>query len=365
MFRLRSGFPRPAAPGLGLAVAVLLSLSGFSQVGASRYELPGKEVSVHNLIGEVRIVSGTGSNVAVDVTLSGPDARELRVETGPIDGREALRVVYPGDEFVYEPMGRGSSTQLSVRDDGTFGGGFGDGKLFGSRKIRIHGRGDGLEARADLVISVPKGHTLWVNLAVGEMSATDVNGNLRLDTAAAPVSAEGIRGSLVIEVGSGTVDLSRVDGSVDVDTGSGDVRLRDIRSDHFSVDTGSGEVTGVGITARDIDVDTGSGEIDLASLLAPVINLDTGSGSVSVEITGDVESLRIDTGSGEVNIVVPANLGAELQVETGSGGIDIEVPHESYRHRSSSFHGRIGDGEGQIAVETGSGGVRVLGARRR
>jgi lia operon protein LiaG len=363
MFRLRMSFRSPAVPVSGLAFAVLFSLSGFSPAAAARYELTGNEVSVHNLIGEVRIVAGSGSSVEVDVTLSGPDAGELRVETGAIDGRQTLRVVYPGDDFVYEPMGRGSSTQLRVRDDGTFGNGHDRDK--GTRRVRIHGRGNGLEAHADLVISVPGGRNLNVNLAVGRMSASDVGANLRLDTASAPVSADGIRGALSIDVGSGNVDVSRVDGSLDVDTGSGAVRLRDIRSDRFSVDTGSGEVTGVGITAKDVDIDTGSGEINLASMNAPVVNLDTGSGSVHVELTGDVENLSIDTGSGGVDISVPENAGAELRIETGSGGIDIDVPHESYRTRRSSFHGKIGDGEGQIVVETGSGGVRVLGARRR
>lgn len=363
MFRLRMSFQGPAAPVAGLACALLLSLAGFSTAAAARYELTGSDVSVYNLIGEVSIVAGTGSSVAVEVTLSGPDAGELKVETGSIDGRQTLRVVYPGDEFVYEPMGRGSSTQLWVNDDGTFG--HGHDRERGSRRIRIHGRGNGLEARADIVISVPGGRSLNVNLAVGEMSATDVGANLSLDTGSAPVSADGIRGSLSIDVGSGNVDVSRVDGPLDVDTGSGGVRLRDIRSDHLSVDTGSGEVSGTGITAKDVDVDTGSGEIELVSMSAPVVNLDTGSGSVYVELTGDVESLSIDTGSGGVDISVPENAGAELRIETGSGGIDIDVPHESYRSRRSSFHGKIGDGEGQIVVETGSGGVRVLGARRR
>jgi hypothetical protein len=59
----------------------------------------------------------------------------------------------------------------------------------------------------------------------------------------------------------------------------------------------------------------------------------------------------------------PASLGAELGVETGSGGIDIGVPVQVTKWERSSVRGRIGDGQGRIHIEAGSGRVRLVKAQ--
>src|SRR4029079_3231095 len=86
---------------------------------------------------------------------------KLQVETGPISGRETLRVIYPSDRIVYPVLGRHSQSQLSESDDGTFNGH--DGR--GARDVRISGDGSGLEASADLRVLVPAGHRGAVKLA--------------------------------------------------------------------------------------------------------------------------------------------------------------------------------------------------------
>jgi hypothetical protein len=82
---------------------------------------------------------------------------------------------------------------------------------------------------------------------------------------------------------------------------------------------------------------------------------------VEVELLDDVEDLMIDTGSGGVTVRVPANLGAEVEVDTGSGGIDVDVPLEVREVRRNYMRGILGDGQGTIVIDTGSGGVRLIG----
>jgi hypothetical protein len=343
------------------AGAVLLGALGGHWIAAAqtenRYTLGGQEVAVYNLIGQATVLPGKGPEVEVAVTIGGPDGSELKVETGEVGGRQTLRVIYPGTKFLYKELGRGSSTQFRVKDDGTFGDG-----LSGGRSVKISGSGSGLEAHADLTIYVPAGKTLRVHQAVGEVSASDVEGGLWIDTAAASVSAEGIRGSLGIDVGSGSVDVQGADGDVSVDTGSGNIDAGEIRATRVVLETGSGRVTGDGITTTHLAVSTGSGSIDLNGIRSEEVKMDTGSGSVSIVLDSDVESLAIDTGSGGVRVGVPSMLGAEVRVETGSGEIEIDVPHEAAKHHENFFSGRIGDGRGEIKIDTGSGGVEIVGA---
>jgi hypothetical protein len=48
-----------------------------------------------------------------------------------------------------------------------------------------------------------------------------------------------------------------------------------------------------------------------------------------------------------------------VDIETGSGGIETDLPLEVTRWGNDRVSGRIGDGQGQIDIETGSGRVRI------
>ncbi|NIM50895.1 MAG: DUF4097 family beta strand repeat protein [Gemmatimonadales bacterium] len=347
--------------GVTWAVAATWVLAGTSLPAqqTQRYEVAGTNVAVYNLVGEVSIEPGRGSAVLVEVTLRGPDADELRVEQGPIGRRETLRIVYPADRIHY-PERHWGSTTLRVREDGTFG--HDERGRRSGRRVRISGRDNGLEAAADLRILVPSGQRFDLYLAVGEVSVSNVDGNLQLDTHSAPVTASGTRGSLIVDVGSGWVDVSDAEGDVDIDTGSGTVEVTNVRGDELRIDTGSGEATASRVDVSSLFIDTGSGSIDVSMAAADAVRLDTGSGSVTLELTSDARDIEIDTGSGSVTVFVPESFGARVEIETGSGGIDLDMPLQVSRWGRSFVSGTIGDGGGRLLIDTGSGGVRI---RRR
>jgi hypothetical protein len=334
-----------------VALAVALAASGLA--GQESFELGGTDVSIYNLAGQVEVVGGSGSDVVVEVMRGGSDARQLSVEVDRIDGREALRVIYPSDRVVYETRGWSGNTQLRVGDDGTFGG-------RGGERVEVSGSGRGLEAHADLRITIPPGKDVRVYLAVGEIQATDVVSDLRLDTHSGGVEARSIRGDLIVDTGSGSVVVEDITGAVSVDTGSGGVELRRVDGGTVSVDTGSGGVRGSDITAGSVSVDTGSGSVELNAVGSADVFVDTGSGSVEVELLQDIDRLEVDTGSGSVTVRMPADVGATVEVETGSGGIDVDLPIQIRSVRRDYLRGELGDGQGTIVIDTGSGGIELL-----
>jgi len=343
-----------------LRTAALLSLAWAGAAGAQeRYALRDERVAVYNLVGEMRVEAGSGREVVVEVTRGGSDARELRVERGRVGDAEAVRVIYPEGRIVYPAMGRGSQTQLTVRRDGTFGGG---GWSVGGDRVTIAGSGRGTEAWADVRVRVPAGQTLAVHQAVGRVFVTNVNGTLRVHGASASVRVEGTRGDLGVDVGSGSVEVTGASGILNLDTGSGGVRLNGVRGSRLIVDTGSGGVTATDVAFEDVRVDVGSGAVRLHGVRARDLVVDTGSGSVNVALAADARNVKIDTGSGGVTMVVPDGYGADVEIDTGSGGIDVDVPMTARTLRRSRLTGRIGDGDGRLTINTGSGGVRI---RRR
>ncbi|HYW07671.1 MAG TPA: DUF4097 family beta strand repeat-containing protein [Longimicrobium sp.] len=347
--------PRIAVPLLLLAGLACAGSAHAQQV--ERFELRDSRVALYNVAGEVRLEAGTGSSVVVEVTRGGGDARQLRIERGDVGGKESLRVVYPDERIIYPRMGRGSNTQFSVRRDGTFGGRIG----LTTRRVRVAGSGSGAEAWADLRVRVPAGQSLEVHQGVGRVFVTNVDGTLQLNGASASVKTEGTRGSLAVDVGSGGVEVDGASGNVNIDTGSGGVRVNAVRGDNLHVDTGSGGVTGNDVQVRSLLVNVGSGGVRIAGVRARDVEVDTGSGSVDLGLLADADRVKIDTGSGGVTLSVPDDFGAELVIDTGSGGITVDVPVSDRTSRRSRFTGRVGDGNGRVSIDTGSGGVRLKG----
>jgi hypothetical protein len=355
-----------ALPTLALAL-LTLAPSALAAQQAERYTLEGDEIAIYNLAGALTVEAGTGS-VAVELTRGGADAARLTVERGELRGWETLRVIYPSQNLAYAGLESGSSTTLKVREDGTFGDGDGDDDHDEDddwdrprgRTVRItRDRGD-LRAYADMKVRVPAGHRVAFHLAVGQVSVANVNGEILVDSHSAPVTATGVKGILAVDVGSGDVRVTGGEGTLSVDTGSGSVELSGFRGDELSIDTGSGQVSGSQLSAKSIHVDTGSGDIELTAVTCPELALETGSGSISTDLRGPVRDLALETGSGDISVRAPANLAGDVEIETASGEIETDFPIQVTRHARDHVVGRIGDGVGRVAIETGSGDVRLL-----
>jgi hypothetical protein len=354
--------PRSLIPLLAVLLPTVLAAQT-----PERYQLADDYVAIYNLVGTVRIEPGTDA-VAVQVTRAGAEAGSLKIAQGEIDGRSTLRVLYPGDRIRWRGEHDGdSSTQLRVRDDGTFGDpdddhGRGRHDRHGwneGRRVTISS-GAGIDARADLLIQIPRGRRVSVYLAVGSVTVGNIDGKLEVDAHAAPVTATGVKGELSVDVGSGTVRVSQIEGDLSVDTGSGSVDVSRYHGASLSIDTGSGDVTGTELAGDEISIETGSGEIKLSAVTAPRVSLETGSGGITADLRQDIASLEAETGSGDVAIRAPANLGAAVEIETSSGEIETDFPLQITRHGRDHMVGTIGDGKGTIAIETGSGGIRLL-----
>jgi lia operon protein LiaG len=346
---------------LPLAFCVVFATSGAAQT--TRYVLKGDSVAVYNLVGELRVEPGSGSDVAVQVTRGGADAARLDVQSGPLRGRETLRIIYPEDVISLPDWGRGWNTTLRVRDDGTFGDG-GSWRRDG-REVRITGRGRGLEAYADLRVSVPAGKRVALHLGVGKAFLSNVDGVLVVDVASADVSAERTRGTLKIDTGSGNVDVRDASGDVSLESGSGDVTATGLHGStkRVRLATGSGNITVTGAEGAELHVETGSGDITVTGAKADELSFETGSGNVDVALTATFSALSIQTGSGDVTLRVPPTIGAEVELDTGSGEFDLGgLTIQVRRLQEDHITGTIGDGRGRLSIETGSGNVRLVKA---
>jgi hypothetical protein len=358
-----------------LAGACLLLLAAAGPAAAKQgrgiapghHVLEGNDVAVYNIAGELRVVQGTGRSVEVEITPGGKDGGRLTVEETIEKGIPTLRVIYPEDKIVYREYGFGPPNGMSSHS--YFG--------YGGRRIHVSGRGPGLEAHADIRVSVPRGNKVRLHVSVGRASITDVGGEISFEGASSSVRAERVAGNLAVDVGSGDIQISRSQAQISADTGSGDVRisetdgnlsvdsgsgsidLKRVGAESIALDAGSGSITGSDIRVTSMTADCGSGEIDLDRTSAGKLSLDAGSGSIHLRLTKNVDQLAIEAGSGSVKLEAPESLSARFRIECPKRNLHIDFPFVISHMDDDLAVGTIGKGGGSISIEAGSGSVHL------
>jgi lia operon protein LiaG len=346
---------------LTLGTAGALAIPTGASHAQDRRTLSGTAVAIYDIVGHVELVAGTGREVTVEVTRGGRDAGRLTVEVGELRGRNTLRVLFPDDDIVYPALGRNSSSSFDLDRDGTWGerdGGRWSGSR--SRRVRVRGSGRGTEAWADLRVTVPSGKQLSMHLGVGELTASNVDGELRLESGSGRITASRLKGNITIATGSGGIEARDISGDdLRLSTGSGGIVANGLTARRCKLETGSGGVTANGSKCDDLVMESGSGTIHGEDVTAEAVSIETGSGGVVMGLRNSPHRVKIETGSGGVTLGLPAKLDAQLDIETGSGGIDSDFPVQVNRMERNRLRGAVGTGSGSIRIETGSGGVRL------
>lgn len=354
--RLVSCLPRSLSCA-ALASIGLVTAAAAAGAQTERHTISGGRTAIYNLAGKVRVQAGSGSQVVVDLTRGGHDAGKLRVETGNVRGENALRVIYPDDRVVYPELRYHSSSDVRVDDDGTFD----HGDWRGGRHVTIRDGGSGLEAYADLTVSVPRGQRIDLHLAVGEATVSNVDGDLKVSVGSGRATSEHTRGRLSIETGSGSAEVTDAQGDVTLDTGSGGLTINGVHGDNLSMNTGSGGVRGGDVDVKTLKVDVGSGGVRLDRIKTATAKIEAGSGSVDVAFTATVSSFDGEAGSGGMTIRLPASQTGTVDLDAGSGGIRSDFEVSTSRFQRDHVRGQIGNGgNARIRIETGSGGIRLL-----
>ena len=344
---------------LRTSVTLFAFIATASTANAQRFELTGSQVAIYNLAGSIRLESGTGRSVVVEVERAGRDAQRLSVRTDAINGVPTLRVIYPGDEIVAPDMEGRSQTTITVNEDGTFG------RSRGGRRVRItSGRDrDGLHAEARIIVRVPAGVTVDANLAIGDMTATGVASDLDLNTSAGNISSERQRGKLNASTASGDITVATAQGDLFLETASGTVEVNGATSQRIKADAASGGIRLTDVTSQNIDVESASGSVRVVRARAPNIKASTASGSVRVDVDGEVRDVEISTASGSAEATLPADFSGEVELETASGNVDVDFALNVVRQRRNHVRGTVGQGgSARVSISAASGDVSL---RRR
>lgn len=238
----------------------------------------------------------------------------------------------------------------------------------GAEKLEVEGDATSL----DITVKYPNtrgGWNFWGRSDSGaeptELEVTiPQRASLEVESVAADVDVQQMAGKrLSVSSVSGNVQVTASSpGEAELQNVSGDILAR-ITTPRAKVESVSGDIHLQGGLDGEVSMETVSGDIELVGRSLSQLKLNSVSGDASAR-TGlrpgaDVQG---ETLSGTLTLTLPRSTGARLHAETFSGDIDSpagKVEREEHGP-GKSLDARLGDGRGEIKLESFSGDVKVV-----
>jgi DUF4097 and DUF4098 domain-containing protein YvlB len=237
------------------------------------------------------------------------DDGDVRVSTGDIKQVE-IRINYDGyklDRDLHIASSQnGDSVDLSAKTSGSWGFHWG-----GHQKLRVE-------------VHMPKDADLQIQTSDGSVQAESINGNLDIQTSDGSISVQGAKGQIRLRTSDGSIEGRDLDGSADMHTSDGHVNV-DGRFDSLNVKTGDGSV-------------------NIRAKAGSRVN----------------NAWSISTSDGSVDLVLPADIHADVTASTQDGHISMGMPLTVEGNFSSSqIHGKMNGGGPSITIHTGDGSIHL------
>ena len=301
---------RRTAARVGIACATLLALATLAP--GARAEEWTKSYTISGRA-QVRVDTNDGA-----VRISTSDSKQV-----------AFRVIYEGYELNktlhVDSRQDGDSVQLNARVTGHWGFSWGHGR-----------RGPRIE------VSMPR------------------DADLQIDTGDGSVETQPIKGHVKIHTGDGSVRVQAIDGDVDIDTGDGSITVDGAKGD-IRLHTGDGHIEARNLDGR-VDANSGDGHIKIDGRM-DALNVKTGDGSIDARVEPGSKLMggwSIHTGDGSVDLVLPADLQANIDASTNDGHISLGIPVTvEGTFSNSQIHGKMNGGGQSLTIHTGDGSIRL------
>ena len=281
----------------------------------------GAALDLSQLSGDIRVTGGSGGEIRIEATkrVRHRDPEEakrllaaLRIDVNNFNGRVEVRTIYPR---------RGSF-------------------------------GNNISASVDYVIAVPADATVSIKSISGDVSVTNVKGEVRAETV------------------SGDVNVSAASNVAIAKTISGDVTAQNVGAQTTLVlSTISGTVLGTGLKVRSLEAGSVSGNVRLVG--SDVERLEAKSLSGNIEFEAPLTKggrYEFTSHSGNVRLTLSGNTGFELDADTFSGSVRSDVPvtlraigqsDQNRRGSNRAIRGSYGDASAFLSVRSHSGSVVI------
>jgi len=237
--------------------------------------------------------------------------------------------------------------------------------------------GSGRWISVSFTVEGPRGAAGELTSVSGGVMLRNTTGGIHVSTVSGDVDVANVRGRMRVATTSGQVTVDGTADFTEAKSVSGDVNVYNCGSSLFASSVSGGvyvdgaegavEVGSVSGDVRLLRVDgsvtakTTSGSIEAENVDGDMA-LETTSGDIVAATSDPAARIDAHSMSGTVEIGIPRNAGGTVRLSTFSGSIESDRDIRVREKSSRTLWGTIGEGTGEIEVETFSGDI-VLSVR--
>ncbi|MDR5684246.1 MAG: DUF4097 family beta strand repeat-containing protein [Armatimonadota bacterium] len=256
------------------------------------------------------------------------------------------------------------------------------------------GADPGVRFRVDLVVRVPDGAPVAVDVDSGDVRADGLAADLEVEIKSGDLEIGSHRGAIRGSVNSGDVQIRKaaacvlrvlsgdfgaeeVAGRVDLYVASGDARIGRVGGELVAQvlhgDLAAGHVVGhaqlkvmsgdaeVGECSGDVEALVYSGDLKLGVRGSRSTRAKAMSGDVEVRIVAlpsDAE-VALETVSGDVDLLIAPGVDARVSAQTRSGQVDWSIPAQIVQRSRAAVEGVVGSGQATVSIHALAGDISV------
>ena len=198
-------------------------------------------------------------------------------------------------------------------------------------------------------ILVPSKFNLDLRTSAGEISASDIEGNVKARTSGGSLKFGEVKGPFDGATSAGSITLAGATGSVMAKTSGGSINLGTLDSD-ATAETSAGSITVKDAKAKLTAVTHGGG-IELGEVAGPT-RAETSAGSILVKTAR--EQLSAITHGGRIEA---GELGGPAQLETSAGSIKVGSAHAALTANTSGGGIEIENAADTVNAHTSAGAI--------
>ena len=211
---------------------------------------------------------------------------------------------------------------------------------------------------ARYAVQVPKNFNADLHTGGGQITASDISGDLRANTAGGRLNFARIHGPMDAKTAGGAVKLAECDGTIKIRTSGGQIEAVSGKGS-LDAQTAGGQVSVRDFAGR-VDIASNGGQLNLNDVDGP-LNAKTGGGAIHATMT-TVSDVNLETSAGEIAVAIPANGGFNIDAESSVGAVTTDLPIATQRKDRDTLIGALNGGGKPLYLRTSAGSISIRAA---
>ena len=208
------------------------------------------------------------------------------------------------------------------------------------------------------VVNVPSQYNVDLTTSGGDITVSDLNGQVRAKTSGGEVSLGRINGLVDAHTSGGDVSMAGSHANAMLSTSGGDIKVGDAAGS-LSVKTSGGSID-IRRAGSDVKAYTSGGSIEIGDA-GGVIDATSSGGSIRARLSRQPHGdSKLSTSGGGITVSLAPNVALDIDAHTSGGDVASDVPLTILgKQNDSSLNGKLNGGGPKLVLRSSGGDIRL------